>query len=71
MRKGKYRNIGMRDAVGDIISEALPYNIDEEKRLADTFTNSREYSNMLDDIVNEVNRHIEYNFNKFSEEVTK
>ena len=72
MRKSKYgKDISLRDTIGDIISEALPYDANDEKRLADAFTTSKKFDNMLDDITSEVDGHISYNFTKFSEEVTK
>ena len=71
MRLGKYRTIGLRDIVADIITEAMPHSTDEEKVVTDSFTGSKDFDRMLDDIISEVDKHVSYNLETFSKEVTK
>ncbi len=71
MRKGKFGNVSLRDVISDAITEALPYNTDEEKAFVDDFTKDRAFDRMLDNILNEVDEHITYNMDILSEEVTK
>lgn len=70
MKQGKYGKQGLGDRFNDIIVNALPYETDAEKAYSDTFTESRKFGDMIDNLVNEVAEHIDANMSDFQKLVT-
>ncbi len=70
MRTGKFGGKrDMRGDLADIITEALPYDTDEEKKITDTFTASRNFEAMLDELVAVVALHVNYQLDGIGDKI--
>ena len=70
MRTGEFGGKrDMRGDLADIITEALPSAIEEETKIADTFTASRDFQAMLDELVAVVALHVNYQLDGIGDKI--